>query len=196
VVFQDGALAGAFEGDDLVPGAGERQHRGYPLLQVAVEAAEQHDGASARFAEPDHRQGHALVRRLGQVARLDAVDGADEVDEAAPGGRLARVVGGEEEVRGAVAERGVLLPYDWDTAGHVGVTDMTAGFHAGEFAFLSACQTATGGLANSDEAINLAAALQYAGWRHVIGTLWSIWDTSAAARGRAFGFTAATAASP
>jgi tetratricopeptide (TPR) repeat protein len=77
--------------------------------------------------------------------------------------------------------RGGLLPYDWDTAGPVGVRDTTTSDHTGgEFVFLSACKTAAGSTTNPDEAINLAAALQYAGWRHVIGTLWTVWDTAAA----------------
>ena len=50
----------------------------------------------------------------------------------------------------------------------------------GEFAFLSACKTAVGGVDALDEAITLVAALQYAGWQHVIGTLWSVWDRAAA----------------
>nr|MDT0665521.1 CHAT domain-containing protein [Micromonospora sp. DSM 115978] len=67
---------------------------------------------------------------------------------------------------------GGLLPYDWDVSGLVTVADITvAGDSAGEFVFLSACETATSGAANPDVAINLAAALHYAGWRHVVGTL-------------------------
>lgn len=31
-----------------------------------------------------------------------------------------------------------------------------------------------------DESVNLAAALHFAGWRRVIGTLWSVWDADAA----------------
>ncbi|MGE6955128.1 CHAT domain-containing protein, partial [Staphylococcus capitis] len=76
---------------------------------------------------------------------------------------------------------GGLLPYDWNTTGLVTVTDLTAPGHTGgEFAFLSACKTAIGGTINVDEAITVASAMQHAGWRHVIGTLWSVWDTSAA----------------
>jgi CHAT domain-containing protein len=55
-----------------------------------------------------------------------------------------------------------------------------AGRYAGEFAFLSACMTATGGLDLADEAITLAAALSYTGYRHVIATLWSVHPATAA----------------
>jgi len=53
-------------------------------------------------------------------------------------------------------------------------------FGHAEFAFLSACKTAVSGLILPDEGINLTAAMQYAGYRQVIGTLWSVWDNSAA----------------
>jgi hypothetical protein len=76
---------------------------------------------------------------------------------------------------------GGLLPYDWNSSGLVSIPDLAAGDHAGgEFAFLAACKSAIGGVAVLDEAISLAAALHYSGWRHVIGTLWSVWDTDAA----------------
>jgi CHAT domain-containing protein/tetratricopeptide (TPR) repeat protein len=75
---------------------------------------------------------------------------------------------------------GGLLPYDWKTAGLITVADLISPDHAGgEFAFLSACKTATGGITSLDEAINLTAAMQHAGWRHVIGTLWSVWQDAA-----------------
>ncbi|MEV6350106.1 CHAT domain-containing protein [Actinoplanes sp. NPDC051851] len=77
--------------------------------------------------------------------------------------------------------RGGLLPYDWSTAGLVGIPDTTTGDHrGGDFVFLAACKTATGGTTNADEVISLAAALHHTGWRHVIGTLWSVWDAGAA----------------
>jgi hypothetical protein len=60
------------------------------------------------------------------------------------------------------------------------VTDISAGRYRGEFAFLSACMTATGGVNLPDEAITLATALHYTGYRHVIGTLWSVQDDTAA----------------
>jgi len=60
------------------------------------------------------------------------------------------------------------------------IADISTGQYRGEFAFLSACMTATGGINLPDEAITLAAALHYTGYRHVIGTLWSVYDQTAA----------------
>ncbi|KDR70891.1 hypothetical protein GALMADRAFT_159709 [Galerina marginata CBS 339.88] len=45
-----------------------------------------------------------------------------------------------------------------------------------EVAFLSACHTAAGGFITPDETIHLAAALQFCGFRSVVGTLWEMDD--------------------
>ncbi|MEQ1737437.1 MAG: CHAT domain-containing protein [Rhodoglobus sp.] len=49
----------------------------------------------------------------------------------------------------------------------------------GDFAFLSACDTAAGSPRLPDEAIHLAAAMQLLGYRRVIATLWTIEDSPA-----------------
>jgi CHAT domain-containing protein len=56
---------------------------------------------------------------------------------------------------------------------------ITKSFPHADFAFLSACQTATGDEKLSEEAIHLAAGLMLAGYRGVIGTMWSIQDKDA-----------------
>ena len=48
-----------------------------------------------------------------------------------------------------------------------------------DLAFLSACQTAAGSVRHLDEAIHLAAAMQFLGYRHVIATMWTIPDSPA-----------------
>ncbi|GAA1019980.1 hypothetical protein Aple_037260 [Acrocarpospora pleiomorpha] len=58
--------------------------------------------------------------------------------------------------------------------GTLTVLRLSANRYAGDFAFLSACRTATGGLHVPDEAITLAAALSYTGYRHVVATLWAV----------------------
>jgi len=47
-----------------------------------------------------------------------------------------------------------------------------------EFAFLSACETAVGTMQTPDEVIHLAAGLQFAGVKSVIGTLWNVEDST------------------
>ncbi|OAX31809.1 hypothetical protein K503DRAFT_810411 [Rhizopogon vinicolor AM-OR11-026] len=47
-----------------------------------------------------------------------------------------------------------------------------------EFAFLSACETAVGDYRTPDEMIHLAAGLQFAGVKSVIGTFWTVEDAT------------------
>jgi CHAT domain-containing protein/tetratricopeptide (TPR) repeat protein len=56
------------------------------------------------------------------------------------------------------------------------ITQMDLSRH--EFAFLSACETAVGNFKTPDEVIHLAAALQFAGVKSVIGTFWNVDDST------------------
>ena len=52
-----------------------------------------------------------------------------------------------------------------------------AQFPDGELAFLSACHTAEGDVVGTlDEVVHLAAAMQFCGFRSVVGTLWAMED--------------------
>lgn len=55
-------------------------------------------------------------------------------------------------------------------------TIITITFPHADFAFLSACQTATGDENLSDEAVHLAAGMMLAGYHSIIATMWSIRD--------------------
>jgi CHAT domain-containing protein len=73
----------------------------------------------------------------------------------------------------------------WD--GTLTITDLaTQPARHRDLAFLSACQTAAGGIRHLDEAIHLAAAMQFVGYRHVIATMWTIADSSAPRVARTF----------
>jgi len=56
---------------------------------------------------------------------------------------------------------------------------MKQSFSHTEFAFLSACQTATGDSKLPEEAIHLAAGMLIAGYSSVVATMWSIQDDDA-----------------
>ncbi|MET9388108.1 CHAT domain-containing protein [Streptomyces sp. NPDC002928] len=71
--------------------------------------------------------------------------------------------------------RGGLILHD----GVLTAADLAAEQYQAEFAWLSACKTATGGVNLLDEAITLAAAMHYTGYRHVIANLWSVYDSGA-----------------
>ncbi|MGW0885575.1 CHAT domain-containing protein [Streptomyces sp. NPDC002671] len=76
----------------------------------------------------------------------------------------------------AEPSRGGLLLHD----GVLTVADLAARQFRGDFAGLSACKTAVGGVNLLDEAITLASALHYTGYRHVVAALWSVDDRTAA----------------
>ncbi|KAG1779400.1 CHAT domain-containing protein [Suillus placidus] len=56
------------------------------------------------------------------------------------------------------------------------ITQMDLSRH--QFVFLSACETAVGAVSTPDEVIHLAAGLQFAGVKSVVGTLWKVNDST------------------
>jgi CHAT domain-containing protein len=69
----------------------------------------------------------------------------------------------------------------WLTDGPLSIADLIDqhDIRPRELAFLSACHTGAGSPRIVDEALHLAAAMQLLGYRHVIATFWSIYDTPA-----------------
>ncbi|WP_345583984.1 CHAT domain-containing protein [Streptomyces prasinosporus] len=113
--------------------------------------------------------------------------------------RFHRLLDGPNATRAAV--RAALAEHAWAHLSCHGGQDLTtpsrAGLHLhdglltvaelaaarpegpGELAYLSACETAMGGTGVPDEAITLAHAFQFTGYRQVVATLWSVEDTLA-----------------
>ncbi|KAK0474433.1 CHAT domain-containing protein [Armillaria novae-zelandiae] len=64
--------------------------------------------------------------------------------------------------------------------GHLPLSHLIAkSFPDADFAYLSACQTATGDESLSEESVHLAAGMLMAGYQSVVATLWSIRDSDA-----------------
>ena len=121
----------------------------------------------------------------------------DEIDNIKQFGDFVNVIVGADASRDAVLHG--LQQHSWAhfaCHGHMG--DNSQPFHASfelyggthlnlldliqarlpnsEFAFLAACHSAAGDPSSPDEVIHLAAALQFCGFRSVVGTLWAVAD--------------------
>lgn len=139
------------------------------MLVVAVP-----DAPGARVLEKVTEEMDLLVRLFpGERHTLLAGDDAvrERVRAELPRHRWVHFAGhGGQDL--ADPSRGGLLLRD----GKLTVTDIGAAGYRGEFAYLSACKSATGGTVLPDEAITITAALHHTGYRQVIGTLWSVDD--------------------
>lgn len=154
-----------------------------------------------RRTSPDSGAGHPLVVALPETpgeavlrsAGLEARDFADRFSEAR---QLVGPAATVTAVRRALADSPPWAHFashgtqdiSNPSAGHLrlhdgplGIAEIAAlGLESAELVFLSACETSRGGVGLADEAITLATAFQLAGYRHVIGTLWTISDRLAA----------------
>ncbi|MFD3925396.1 CHAT domain-containing protein [Streptomyces sp. NPDC058614] len=128
---------------------------------------------------PEVHQEQELLRTLFAQDRLHILQGGaatrSAVREALHGHRWAHVsCHGTQDLDNP--SRGGLLLCD----GLLSVPEISSGRHRGDFIMLSACKTVTGGRHLPDEAISLGAAVHFTGYRHVIGTQWSVGSRAAA----------------
>jgi CHAT domain-containing protein len=73
--------------------------------------------------------------------------------------------------------------------GNLHVQDiMRVNLQNAEFAFLSACNSAAGSRIMLDENLHLTSALQFAGFRSVVGTMWEMYDSDASSLTKDFYF--------
>lgn len=72
-----------------------------------------------------------------------------------------------------------LILFDHD-AKPLTVADVSALRLANGLAYLSACETATTSPQLTDESLHITGAFQFAGYQHVVGTLWPVQDQTAA----------------
>jgi len=165
-----GALANASRGD----ASGVTDTDGGRLLFVGLPETPGPGAASLPFARYDR---DVVAGKLGARCHVLFAENATvkAVRAGLPSCRWAHFSCHGQQNLTAPSMGGLRL---WD--GTLSVADLSAQGLKGEFAFLGACQTATGGTALPNEAISLAAALHYAGYRHVIATLWSVYDQAAA----------------
>lgn len=123
------------------------------------------------LTEEVEREREFLRRRFG--TDLAVVEGADATVDAVHGAmerhrRVHLSCHGLQDLDDPSAA-GLVL-----TDGNLTIPRLSAARYTGEFVFLSACRTATGGVHLPDEVITLAAALSYTGYRHVLATIWSV----------------------
>ncbi len=131
-------------------------------------------GASKEVAQLRDRYGQEVTVIAGLEATRDAVMAR------LPTARWAHFAcHGEVDVDRPSTSR--LLLHDHDTRPFTVADVIRLRLETAEFAYLSACSTARPGAFLLDEAIHLTSAFQLAGFRHVVGTLWPVSDTEAAA---------------
>jgi hypothetical protein len=129
----------------------------------------------------DHvtEEADAIVRRLGvrQLTRLDREEATlANVRAALLDATAVHFACHGRQRPDAPARSGVVLQ-----DGTLTVVDIAQlQLQDAELCFLSACSTATGSPRLPDESIHLAAALQLAGFRHTVATLWYVRDDVAA----------------
>ena len=124
------------------------------------------------------------MRTLIPDARLLADPTRDAVLKALPGHRIVHFAcHGHADGDRPAASRLILTDY---ATAPLTVADITALDLTADLAYLSACDTTVTAPLLADESLHITGAFQLAGYRHVIGTMWSVDDRVAADTATAF----------
>jgi tetratricopeptide (TPR) repeat protein len=129
--------------------------------------------AARREAEYLREHGPDTVTVLDGAVRADVLDAWPRHEHA----HVACHV--DQNVRIPTAAR--LIMVDHVTAPLTLLDVARLGLNRAEFLFLSVCAGGRGGIALTEEAVDLASAFQVTGYRHVVATLWPIRDSTALA---------------
>ncbi|SEM21211.1 CHAT domain-containing protein [Streptacidiphilus jiangxiensis] len=164
----------AHAADDRTPEqAGSLGAAAGPALAVGV--TEVPGERSLPHAAPEAEAVHAHLRAAGRPVRaplLDAAATRAAVSEALVAASWAHFACHCLTDPADPSASALLLP-----DGPLSVRDLVQGRLTGaHLAYLSSCRSAYGGARLPDESLHIAAALQLAGFRHVIGTLWPVGD--------------------
>lgn len=144
--------------------------------------------------------GELLVASVPRLPGLRPLDFAEEeiaaVTDACP--QRPQILRADQATRAAVTER-LVRHRCWHFIGHSGQDLWNPGLAAirladgeltalavtslrlpaGELAYLSSCESAVTGTGAPDEPLHLALSCQVAGYRHTVGTMWSVLDRPA-----------------
>ncbi|KAJ7613524.1 CHAT domain-containing protein [Roridomyces roridus] len=151
-------------------------HKGLQVLAVAQPAASGRPHIPGTKTEINHIQNLAQTRRIPVVTLYEHIATVERVQEEMQKSQWAHFAcHGVQDVTTPTASA-LLLAGD----SRLTLADIIqlALPHA-NFAFLSACQTATGEETLQEESVHLAAGMLLAGYRGVIATMWTITDPDA-----------------
>ncbi|KAG8771760.1 hypothetical protein FRC12_003429 [Ceratobasidium sp. 428] len=182
--------------------AGDYDHPSTVLPNIAISSYTPTITSLAQESSSPHAfSGLLMVGHESSIRNLNPLPGAKaELDQIASHARAIRITRIEEESACADAVLQGMADHSWvhfachgsqnklepmKSALHLHDKDLDlltiarTRLENAQFAFLSACQTATGDAALPDESIHLAAGLLMAGYPTVIATMWSISDADA-----------------
>ncbi|KAJ7612640.1 CHAT domain-containing protein [Roridomyces roridus] len=151
-------------------------HKGLQVLAVAQPVASGQTHIPGTKAEINHIQHLAQTRRIPLVTLYENMATIERVQEEMQKSQWAHFAcHGVQDVTTPTASALLLAGDSRLTLANI----IQLALPHADFAFLSACQTATGDEKLQEESVHLAAGMLLAGYRGVIATMWTITDQDA-----------------